>query len=129
MTDYIDINQASKHMGVTIQAVYQAIRLGVLKATKRNGQKFTTLAWIEEFQSNKWSKQLHSRVNGKKVFRPESGELSIKMAAEKLNVPRHYIADHLKRGTIKGFRRGAYWVIHEEELQKLVNVEYKQKQA
>lgn len=120
--NYLNVKQASQVMDVTIQAVYQAIRYGSLQATKRLDRLYTTQEWIDAYRENLGSKQLHSTFNGRKRFNEEKGELSMRMAADRLGVPVHIVQWMITQGRIKGFKRGAFWVIPEEQLTRAAQI-------
>lgn len=127
---YIKVKEAAQIMGITIQSVYQAIRYTTLKAKKINDVLYTTNEWIEEYRKHLCSKQEHSRYNGRNVFDKEKGEYSLQMASEMTSIPVHTLYYMIDTGKIKAFRRGVYWVITDQEIQRACNIlEEKRKTA
>lgn len=126
--NYISAREASEIMKITVQATYQAIRWGSLKHVKQDGKILTTREWIDEYQLNKHSKQLHAQYNGKPTFNPDQGDLSILHVCQLTGLTEGKIHYEIKQGRIKAFRRGVYWVIREEELaniQKIADLQHK----
>jgi hypothetical protein len=94
------------------------IRRLSLKAVKRQGKIYTCDEWIEEFYENKRSKDLHSIFNGRKVFDPEKGELSLRMVYEELGVAKTSALYYIQSGRLKATRKGHYYVIDRVELDR-----------
>lgn len=76
--------------------------------------------WIEEYQENKRSKDLHSVFNGRKVFDPASGELSINQVCEALGKANNTVRYYIKTGRLRTERKGAYYVILQSELDRFI---------
>jgi hypothetical protein len=96
------------------------IRRLSLKAVKVNEKWHTCEEWIEEYYDNKRSKDLHSVFNGRKVFDPERGELSVNMVAKELGVVKTAVQYYLETGRLKSIRKGHYHVILRPELERFM---------
>jgi hypothetical protein len=116
---YISVSEAVAMLGVTPQAVYQAIRRRTLKAKRSNGKIVTSYEWIHEYLKYWRSKQEHSMFNGEKVFNKDKGEYSIIMAAKELGVKPQLLQDMHFEGKIKTYYKGKYIVISKKELERV----------
>lgn len=74
--------------------------------------------WIEEFYENKRSKDLHSIWNGRRVFDPEKGELSLNMVAAELGLAKPTMYYYIHSGKLKSYRKGHYVVVMRDDLER-----------
>lgn len=74
--------------------------------------------WIEEYYENKRSKDVHSIWNGRKVFDPEKGELSLNMVAKELGLAKPTMYYYIHSGKLKSSRKGHYVVVLRDDLEK-----------
>jgi hypothetical protein len=127
----INCYEAADLMGCGVKNVWALIRRLSLKAVRKNDKLLTCEEWIEEYQENKRSKDLHSTFNGRKVFDSSRGELSMNMIADALGVHKTMVMYYIKTGRLRSTRKGAYHVILDTELERfkaeeLEHVEEKQ---
>lgn len=127
----INCYEAAEIMGCGVKNVWALIRRLSLRSVRKNDKLMTCEEWIEEYQENKRSKDLHSTFNGRKVFDSARGELSMNMVAENLGVHKTMVMYYIKTGRLKSTRKGAYHVILDTELERfkaeeLEHVEEKQ---
>ncbi len=125
-TKIVSITEAAKINNVTRQAIYVAIKQKKLKATK-NSRWEINLKDLEEYRQNKYSRT-KSIFDGELLFDNQKGYYSVNQVAKKLGVPAQKIYYATRTGRIKGCRKGAAWVIHEDEV-KRYREEYIEKKA
>ena len=103
--------------------MWSLIRRLSLKAVKRCDKLYTCEEWIEEYYENKRSKEVHSIFNGRRVFDPALGELSVRTVAKELGVHEKCVNYYITTGRLKVTRKGHYLVIAREELQRFISEE------
>ena len=107
----LSITEAAKLNNVTRQAIYVAIKLKKLKATKKTTRWTIDLADLEEYRKNKYSRT-KSVYNGELLFDNGKGYYSINQVARMLEVPAQKIYYATRAGIMKAHRCGAAWVVH-----------------
>ncbi|MCH9609628.1 MAG: EUO transcription factor [Chlamydiales bacterium] len=112
----VSITEAARINNVTRQAIYVAIKQGKLKATK-NTRWEIDLKDLEEYRENKYSRT-KSMFGGELLFDNNKGYFSVNQVARELGVPAQKIYYATRTGMIKGARKGAAWVIHQEEVER-----------
>jgi excisionase family DNA binding protein len=112
----VSITEAAKINKVTRQAIYVAIKQRKLKATKKTRWEIE-LADLEEYRKNKYSRS-KSLFNGELLFDNQKGLFSVNQVAKLLGVPAQKIYYATRTGMLKGFRRGAAWVLSQEEVKR-----------
>ncbi len=117
----VSITEAAKINDVTRQAIYVAIKLNKLKATKDATRWEISLDDLEEYRKNKYSRK-KSVYNGELLFDNNKGYYSVNQVASMLKVPAQKIYYATRIGMLKAHRKGAAWVIHNEDVK-----EYKEK--
>lgn len=110
----VSITEAAKINKVTRQAIYVAIKQKKLKATKKTRWEID-LKDLEEYRNNKYSRT-KSIFDGELLFDNGKGYYSINQVAKMLGVPAQKIYYATRTGMLKGLRKGAAWVIHEENV-------------
>lgn len=110
-SENLSITQAAKLNNVTRQAIYVAIKLNKLKATKKATRWTININDLEEYVSNKYSRA-KSRFEGDLIFDSNKGYYSVNQVAEMLGVPAQKIYYATRVGKLKATRKGAAWVIH-----------------
>lgn len=105
------------------------IRRLSLKAIRRDGKLYTCEEWIDDYQLHKRDKDFHSIFNGRKVFDPEKGELSLQMVCAELGVSKTTVIYYIHTGRLKSSRKGHYYVIARSELNRFKVEEYNQEEA
>ncbi len=112
----VSITEAAKINKVTRQAIYVAIKQKKLKATKKNRWEIN-LKDLEEYRRNKYCRS-KSIYGGELLFDNEKGYYSINQVADMLSVPSQKIYYATRTGMLQGSRKGAAWVIHENEVNR-----------
>jgi len=113
----VSITEAAKLHKVTRQAIYVAIKLKKLNA-KKDGSRWTIdLKDLEDYRNSKYCRS-KSTYDGELIFDPNKGYYSVNQAARKLKVPAQKIYYALRIGLLKAHRKGAAWVIHEQDIEK-----------
>ena len=111
----VSITEAARINNVTRQAIYVAIKQKKLKATKDSTRWTIHLDDLEEYRRNKYSRT-KSMFNGELLFDNRKGYYSINQAAKVLNVPAQKIYYATRVGLLKATRRGAAWVVMNEDI-------------
>lgn len=113
----VSITEAAKLNKVTRQAIYVAIKLNKLKAQKDSSRWTISLEDLAEYRKHKYSRA-RSTHNGELLFDNTKGSYSVNQAAKRLNVPPQKIYYATRSGKMKAERRGAAWVISENEIEE-----------
>ncbi len=111
----VSITEAAKLNNVTRQAIYVAIKLNKLKATKKTTRWTIHVDDLENYRQQKYSRS-KSLYDGELLFDNKKGYYSINQVAKLLNVPAQKIYYATRIGLLKAHRKGAAWVIHNEDL-------------
>lgn len=111
----VSITEAAKINKVTRQAIYVAIKLNKLKAKKETTRWTIHLDDLEEYRTHKYSRT-KSMFQGELIFDRSKGYYSVKESAKYLQVPAQKIYYATRIGALKAHRKGAAWVIHENDL-------------
>jgi len=111
----VSITEAAKLNKVTRQAIYVAIKLNKLKASKETTRWTIHLDDLESYRKQKYSRS-KSVFNGELLFDNDRGFHSIGQVARLLSVPAQKIYYATRIGQLKAHRKGAAWVIHQEDL-------------
>lgn len=112
----VSITEAAKINQVTRQAIYVAIKLKKLKAHK-NKRWEINLKDLQEYQKNKYSRT-KSTFEGELVFDQKRGLFSIAQVANMLRVPAQKIYYATRVGHLPASRKGAAWVIQNQDIEK-----------
>lgn len=123
----VSITEAAKINKVTRQAIYVAIKLNKLKATKETTRWTINLDDLEDYRRQKYSRT-KSVFNGELIFDQAKGFFSINQVATLLKVPAQKIYYATRIGLLKAHRKGAAWVIHGDDLRDYQD-KYVQKKA
>lgn len=113
----VSITEAAKLNKVTRQAIYVAIKLNKLKATKETTRWTINLDDLEEYRRQKYSRT-KSVFNGELLFDNNRGFFSVNQVAEMLSVPAQKIYYATRIGLLKAHRKGAAWVIHSDDMKE-----------
>lgn len=116
----VSITEAARLNKVTRQAIYVAIKLNKLKAKKETTRWTIHLDDLEEYRKHKYSRA-KSRFNGELLFDNTKGLYSVNQAARILSVPAQKIYYATRIGVLKAHRKGAAWVIREDDLKEYAN--------
>lgn len=115
MTKVVSITEAARINNVTRQAIYVAIKQKKLKARKDATRWTIHLDDLDEYRKNKYSRT-KSMFDGELLFDNHKGYYSVGQTAKLLNVPAQKIYYATRAGWLKASRKGAAWVIHEEDI-------------
>jgi len=113
----VSITEAAKLNKVTRQAIYVAIKLNKLKASKETTRWTIHLDDLESYRMQKYSRS-KSMFDGQLLFDNAKGFHSINQVANLLNVPAQKIYYATRIGQLKAHRKGAAWVIHNDDLKE-----------
>lgn len=116
-TKVVSITEAARINKVSRQAIYIAIKLNKLKARKESARWTIHLDDLEEYRKQKYSRT-KSMFNGELLFDNQRGYYSINQVAKMLKVPAQKIYYATRIGVLKALRKGAAWVIHEEDIRE-----------
>jgi len=111
----VSITEAAKINNVTRQAIYVAIKQNKLKASKDSTRWTIDLDDLEDYRRQKYSRT-KSMYNGELLFDNKQGFYSVNQVAKQLNVPAQKIYYATRVGLLKASRKGAAWVIHQNDL-------------
>lgn len=113
----VSITEAAKLNKVTRQAIYVAIKLNKLKATKETTRWTISLEDLENYRRQKYSRS-KSVYDGELLFDNNKGYFSVNQVAELLSVPAQKIYYATRIGLLKASRKGAAWVIHSDDIKE-----------
>lgn len=113
----VSITEAAELNNVTRQAIYVAIKLNKLKATKKTARWTINVEDLEEYRRQKYSRS-KSVFNGELLFDNQRGFFSVNQVAEMLSVPAQKIYYATRIGLLKAHRKGAAWVIHSDDMKE-----------
>jgi excisionase family DNA binding protein len=111
----VSITEAAKLNNVTRQAIYVAIKLNKLKATKETSRWMIHVDDLIEYRKQKYSRT-KSTYQGELLFDNAKGYFSVNQVAKMLNVPAQKIYYATRAGYLKAVRRGAAWVVRVEDV-------------
>jgi hypothetical protein len=123
----VSITEAAKLNKVTRQAIYVAIKLNKLKATKETTRWTINLDDLEAYRRQKYSRS-KSVFDGELLFDNNKGYYSINQVARMLSVPAQKIYYATRIGVLKAHRKGAAWVIHSNDMKEYQD-KYMQKKS
>lgn len=112
----VTITEAAKINNVTRQAIYVAIKLNKLKARKDTTRWEIHLDDLEDYRRQKYSREKSIDDKGDLIFDKEKGYYSVNQVAAMLQVPPQKIYYATRSGLLKAHRKGAAWVMHEEDV-------------
>ncbi len=112
----VTITEAAKINNVTRQAIYVAIKLNKLKAKKETTRWEIHLDDLEDYRRQKYSREKSMDGNGELIFDKGKGFYSVNQVAAMLQVPPQKIYYATRSGLLKAHRKGAAWVMHEEDV-------------
>lgn len=113
----VSITEAAKLNKVTRQAIYVAIKLNKLKASKETTRWTIHLDDLEAYRKQKYSRS-KSMYDGHLLFDNEKGFHSVNQVADMLKVPAQKIYYATRIGQLKAHRKGAAWVIHTDDVKE-----------
>ena len=114
---FVSITEAAKLNKVTRQAIYIAIKLKKLKASKESTRWTINLDDLEEYRKQKYSRS-KSVFDGELLFDNMKGYFSVNQVARVLKVPAQKVYYATRTGYLKAERRGAAWVIHSDDVEE-----------
>lgn len=113
----VSITEAAKINNVTRQAIYVAIKLNKLKATKETTRWTISLEDLEEYRRQKYSRT-KSVFDGELLFDNTKGCYSINQTARMLNVPVQKIYYATRKGVLKASRKGVAWIVQADDMKE-----------
>ena len=122
----VSITEAAKINKVTRQAIYVAIKLNKLKARKETTRWSIHLDDLQAYRDQKYSRT-KSVFNGELLFDNKKGYFSVNQVADLLKVPNQKIYYATRVGHLKAHRKGAAWVIHEDDVKSYQEAYLKKK--
>ncbi|KIC76388.1 Uncharacterized protein DB42_DV00240 [Neochlamydia sp. EPS4] len=122
----VSITEAAKLNKVTRQAIYVAIKLNKLKASKETTRWTIHLDDLEAYRKQKYSRS-KSTFNGELLFDNNKGYYSVNQVAKMLSVPAQKIYYATRVGMLKAQRKGAAWVIHAQDMKQYAESALKKK--
>src|SRR5574338_252661 len=111
----VSITEAAKLNNVTRQAIYVAIKINKLKATKETSRWMIHLDDLIEYRKQKYSRA-KSMFQGELLFDNSKGYYSVNQVAKLLNVPAQKIYYATRAGYLKAIRKGAAWVVRMDDV-------------
>ncbi len=111
----VTITEAARINAVTRQAIYVAIKQNKLRAQKDSTRWTISLRDLEEYRRHKYSRT-KSTFAGELVFDNDKGYYSVNQVAKVLGVPAQKIYYATRVNMLKAIRKGAAWVIHEDDV-------------
>ena len=111
----VSITEAARIHNVTRQAIYVAIKSNKLRARKDTRKWMIDLDDLREYKRLKYSRT-RSMFDGELLFDNQQGYFSVNQVARLLSVPAQKIYYAARSGYLKATRKGAAWVIHENDL-------------
>lgn len=113
----LSITEAARLNDVTRQAIYVAIKLNKLKATKDTSRWMIHVDDLMAYRAQKYSRA-KSVYQGELLFDNSKGFYSVNQVARLLDVPAQKLYYATRAGYLKAIRRGSAWVIRDEDLQE-----------
>jgi excisionase family DNA binding protein len=121
MGNFVSVVGAARLKGVSRQAIYQAIRLGKLKAYM-NGERYqVSLDDLKRYDDEKYCRN-KSTLDGEYIFDYDKGLLSVFQAAQMLGVPRQQLYHAVRTGKLKTVRKNCAYVITTQDLLEYAKV-------
>lgn len=111
----VSITEAARINNVTRQAIYVAIKQKKLRAIKATTRWVINLQDLENYRKNKYSRT-KSVYDGELLFDNNKGFYSVNQVANILGVPAQKIYYATRVGQLKAQRKGAAWVIHQDDM-------------
>jgi hypothetical protein len=114
--EMISLGEAAAEAKVTRQAIYAAMKYRGLKAEKHRGRWFLSRQDLYDYRANKYNRDMRKK-DGEYVFDAEKGLFSVPQVQKVISdaIGKPYPAQHLyyllRTGKLKGFRKGAAWII------------------
>lgn len=113
----LSISEAAKISDVTRQAIYVAIKLNKLKASKSETNWTIQIADLEEYRKNRYSRS-KSIFQGQLIFDHAKGFYSINDTAKMLGVPTQTVYYATRSKKMAAERKGSAWVVHTDAIEE-----------
>lgn len=126
--DFYSLSEAAVYANVTRQAIYIAIKKNRITANKISGKWHISREDLDRYRASKYNGD-NRKVLGYRIFDLEKGHYSVhivgKLISEQLgrHFPIQRIYYLLRTGQVKGFKKGAAWVVTKEDALKLLENE------
>ena len=119
LDNYLAISDAARVSGITRQAVYVAIKNGKLKAVQGEDRRWLVSSFdLAIYEASKYDRLKSKDPEGNFFYCPAEGRYSIRMVAEKLNVPIQKVYYLVRIGRLKVNRVHTRTVILEEQIKE-----------
>ena len=109
----LSVNEAAKLNHVTTKAIFYAISIQKLKASKIDGRWKVNIDDLRQYQLNKYNRRL-STINGFPLIKDD--EYSIKDVADLLSLSYNHVYYKIKSGKIMASRKRSSWIINKNDL-------------
>jgi len=122
------LSQCARYGKVSRNSIYLAIKRKTLKATKKGRNWIILKSDYDEYRTYKYNYQT-KKVQGEMVFDHSQGHFSIQQVSQVIShcLKKHYPVQRiyylLRKGTLKGIRKGNCWVIKKEDATYLLHEE------
>ncbi|OGN61989.1 MAG: peptidase [Chlamydiae bacterium RIFCSPHIGHO2_12_FULL_49_11] len=113
--EVVSITEAARLNNVTRQAIYVAIKQKKLRAYKQDTKWVIDIKDLDDYTQNKYSRT-KSTFNGELIFDNKKGYFSVNQVAKMLGIPAQKVYYATRIGLMKATRKGAAWVIHENDV-------------
>lgn len=119
LDNYLSISDAARVSGITRQAVYVAIKNGKLKAVQGEDRRWLVSSFdLAIYEASKYDRLKSKDPEGNFFYCPAEGRYSIRMVAEKLNIPIQKVYYLVRIGRLKVTRVHNRTVILEEQIRE-----------
>jgi hypothetical protein len=122
----VTLEECAKYAHVSRQAVAYALRKKRIKAVKKDRKWYIKKEDYDTFRLNRASRNDVVK-DGKRVFDPNLGNYSVEQVTSIINMETNrsisiqYIYRMLWSGKLKATRNEWSWVIHKDEINRLIN--------
>ena len=103
--------------GISRQALFIALKNNRLKGTKINGRWHIQENDMVEYLQTKYDRKF-SKINGRNIFDPELGTISVIQAAKMLGHDRAHIYHAIRKGKLSHKRTRSSYVLDRSEVEK-----------
>lgn len=101
----------------TKSAIYQAIKIGRLKATYEEKHWWITKEDLIRYHETKYSR-MEAKFQGEPLYDLDNGEMSVGHAAKLCGLQQQHIYNQIRRGALRASKKGRYWIVRHEELER-----------
>lgn len=121
---FVSMKEAAKINGVSRQAIFFAIKKGILKAQQKSNRRWKIkLSDLEKYRRQKYSRN-KSKYKEELIFDNDKGYYSVKQTANILGVTIFHVYYAVRNKKIKTSRVGGVIVIYKGEIKKYFKNKY-----